>query len=191
MRVLCVKREVPWAVEAASRVTSRPIVHGTVKDLPDDIAPFDVVTMWDVLEHLYDPEGQLREIKGMLKPDGKLIFSTIMIDNWFPRLAGPEWPWLMDMHLFYFTECSIADLVERAGFEILESRKYCHVVTVEYLLEKLGSLGVPGMRSAARALGMTPAGRLQVPFRFGDIKLFVCRKANPAGVEVGECPARS
>jgi len=37
-------------VEAAGDVTSRPVVHGTLDDLPVDTEPFDVVTLWDVFE---------------------------------------------------------------------------------------------------------------------------------------------
>lgn len=174
-----------WAVEAASQVTSRPLVHGTLEDLPADVRSFDVVTMWDVLEHLYDPLGQLRRIHQLLVPDGTLMFSTIMIDNWFPRLMGAEWPWLMDMHLFYFTEDTIADMTRRAGFEVIESHKYCHIVTVQYLFEKLASLGIPRMKSAGRLIGRTFVGKFQVPFRFGDIQLFVCRRVDRD--EAAEC----
>jgi SAM-dependent methyltransferase len=172
-----------WAVEAASDVTNRPVVHGTLGDLPADTEPFDVVTLWDVLEHLYDPKAELRQIHDMLEPSGILMLSTIMIDNWFPRMMGREWPWLMDMHLFYFSEGSLADMLDRAGFEILESRNYRHIVTFEYLLEKVASLGVPGMKAVAGLVGRTPLGRSLLPFRFGDIKLFVCRKTNRADLE--------
>jgi hypothetical protein len=37
------------------------------------------------------------------------------------------------------------------------------------------------MEAAARLVGKTPVGKALLPFRFGDIKLFVCQKANPAG----------
>lgn len=167
-----------WAVEAAREVTSRKIVRGTLDDLPEDARGFDVVTMWDVLEHFSDPEKALRQIEDRLAPDGRLIFSTIMIDNWFPRLMGANWPWLMDMHLFYFSQGTLADILGRAGLEILESRSYCHIVTAEYLCEKLDSLGIPGMKWAGRAIGKTAVGRWLLPFRFGDIQLFVCQRAD-------------
>jgi SAM-dependent methyltransferase len=173
-----------WAVEAARAITSRPVVHGTLADLPPGPRPFDVVTMWDVLEHLHDPEAELRRIAGLLKPGGTLMLSTLMIDNWFPRLMGRNWPWLMDMHLYYFTEGSLADMLGRAGFRIVESRSYCHIITLDYLMSKLASLGVPFLEHAGRLLADTAPGKALVPFRFGDIKLFVCKQVDGLESEV-------
>jgi 2-polyprenyl-3-methyl-5-hydroxy-6-metoxy-1,4-benzoquinol methylase len=175
-----------WAVRASSQVTSRPVVQGTLADLPAD-ARFDVVTAWDVLEHFHDPRAELEAMHRVLEPGGTLMFSTLMIDNWFPRLAGQHWPWLMDMHLFYFTEGTLADLLASTGFEVMESRKYCHIVTADYLLSKLASLGVPGAQSelARKAVERSGAAEVLIPFRFGDIKLFVCRKVRAPGAAAG------
>lgn len=167
-----------WAVEAARQMTSCPVVHGTLADLPPQTQPFDTVTMWDVLEHLHDPEAELRAIGRVLKPGGTLMLSTLMIDNIFPKLAGRHWPWLMDMHLYYFTEGSIRDMLQRAGYSVVESRDYCHIITLDYLMRKLGSLGVPGADRLGEWLEGTSAGSALVPFRFGDIKLFVCKKVD-------------
>lgn len=173
-----------WAVRAATGVTDARIVRGTVDDLPDDLRLFDVVAAWDVLEHFADPVAELRKINALLPEKGILLFSTLMIDNWFPKATGKYWPWLMDMHLFYFTEVTIRNVLEETGFEIVEDMKYCHVVTLEYLLGKLGTLGVPFAGPAAEAIGRFGWSGTEIPFRFGDIKLFVCRK-------VADAPVRS
>jgi len=99
-----------------------------------------------------------------------------MIDNWFPKATGKHWPWLMDMHLFYFTEESIRNILKHTGFEIIDERKYCHIVTLEYLLSKVGTLGVPGAQKISEAMSEQALAKVEIPFRFGDIKLFVCRK---------------
>jgi SAM-dependent methyltransferase len=146
-----------------------------------------VVTAWDVLEHFHDPRAELEAIHRVLEPGGTLMFSTLMIDNWFPRLAGKHWPWLMDMHLFYFTEGTLSDMLAATGFEVLESRKYCHIVTADYLVSKLASLGVPGADSTRvkQLVERSGAANALIPFRFGDIKLFVCRKVHAPGKAPG------
>ena len=111
-----------------------------------------------------------------MAPNGYFFFSTLMVDNWFPRLTGKYWPWYMDMHLYYFTMPTITHLLDRAGFEIVESMNYCHIITAEYLLRKLGTLGIPGASGLASTLSASAVGKALIPFRFGDIKLFVCRK---------------
>jgi 2-polyprenyl-3-methyl-5-hydroxy-6-metoxy-1,4-benzoquinol methylase len=170
-----------WAVEQSRKITDAPVVCGTTEDLPEDAGPFDVVTAWDVLEHFYDPVTELRKINGLLKDGGTLLFSTLMIDNWFPKVTGKHWPWLMDMHLFYFTETTIRQVLADTGFELVSDIKYTHVITLEYLLDKLGTLGVPLAGRLSGAMTKTPLAKTQIPFRFGDIKLFVCRKARDIG----------
>ena len=166
-----------WAVEASSHVTQARVIRGTTEDLPRDIGKFDVVAAWDVLEHFADPVQELARIHRLLDDDGKLLFSTLMIDNWFPKAMGKHWPWLMDMHLYYFTEATLRQVLERAGFEIVESRKYCHIVTLRYLLSKVGTLGVPLAEELSALVSASDWAKTEIPFRFGDIKLFVCRKA--------------
>jgi len=173
-----------WAVEASSTMADATVYCGTIDDLPTDQRAFDVVAAWDVLEHFADPVSELRKINELLPERGTLLFSTLMIDNWFPKIMGKHWPWLMDMHLFYFTETTIRNVLRDTGFEIVDEGKYCHVVTLEYLLGKLGTLGVPLAATLSELAGHVAVGRAEIPFRFGDIKLFVCRK-------VAEAPARS
>jgi hypothetical protein len=47
------------------------------------------------------------------------------LDDWvrFPRLLVTRWPWLIDMHLHYFDRHVIADLLARAGFELLRTER--------------------------------------------------------------------
>ena len=61
-------------------------------------------------------------------------------------------------------------------FELVDEGKYTHVVTLDYLLSKLGTLGVPGAAALSKVVETSRLGRLEIPFRFGDIKLFVARK---------------
>lgn len=173
-----------WAAEASAHVTDAPVVCGTIEDLPPNRRSFDVVAAWDVLEHFADPVAECRKINELLPENGLFLFSTLMIDNWFPKLSGKHWPWLMDMHLYYFTEATVRTLLHETGFEVVEDMKYCHVVTFEYLLTKLGTLGVPLATPLSGVVAGYPGGKAEIPFRFGDIKLFVCKK-------VKDVPAQS
>jgi hypothetical protein len=86
----------------------------------------------------------------------------------------------MDMHLFYFTEATIRQILKRTGFELVDEGKYTHVITFEYLLSKLGTLGLPAAAALSQKTGNSRLGRLEIPFRFGDIKLCVARKVADA-----------
>jgi 2-polyprenyl-3-methyl-5-hydroxy-6-metoxy-1,4-benzoquinol methylase len=171
-----------WAIDQARRATDARVIHGTLDDLPRGLAPFDVVAAWDVVEHFADPVGELEKVNRILANNGSFVFCTLMIDNWFPRVVGSRWPWFMDMHLFYFTRETIAQVLNRAGFVVAESMPYLHITTPEYLLRKLGTLGLPGASTLSRIVARTPWARAHVPVRLGDIQLFVAKKVRELGV---------
>jgi 2-polyprenyl-3-methyl-5-hydroxy-6-metoxy-1,4-benzoquinol methylase len=172
-----------WAIEQARRATDAQVIQGTLDDLPAELAPFDVVAAWDVVEHFADPVGELVKVNRALTKSGTFVFCTVMIDNWFPRLVGSRWPWFMDMHLFYFTRQTIAHVLDQAGFAIADSMPYLHITTPEYLLRKLGTLGLPGASTASRIVARTPWARAHIPVRLGDIQLFVAKKTRELTVQ--------
>jgi len=166
-----------WACRHAKEQFGLEVSQGTLDSLPAT-EKFDVITSWDVMEHFSDPASELSKIWDRLEKGGVLAFSTLDTHNWFPRLAGERWPWYMDMHLFYFSDPVMRDILKRGGFEVIESTAYCHIITAKYLLMKLDSLGIPFVRSIAQSKIGNTLQRLQVPFKFGDIKLYICKKVD-------------
>lgn len=105
-----------WAVEQA-RAQGLKMRLGTLESVAFAPASFDVVTMWDVIEHVPDPLGTLRAAGRVLKPGGLLVVHTMDLDSLFARLMGRRWPWFMEMHLCYFSRRTMAAMLEKAGFE--------------------------------------------------------------------------
>jgi dolichol-phosphate mannosyltransferase len=177
-----------WASSYARDTLGVPTVTGKIADLPKDTKPFDVLCSWDVLEHVSDPMAELEAFNERLRPGGVLAFSTLDYGNWYPRLLGERWPWMMDMHLYYFDQKVMKQMLERAGFKLLEARNYCHIITGEYFLRKLSALGVPGADAARSVIAKTPLGKAFIPFRFGDIQLYVCEKVRELAVPAAAPP---
>jgi dolichol-phosphate mannosyltransferase len=165
-----------WASAYARDTLHVPTVTGGLDALPDGTKPFDVVCSWDVLEHLSDPMAELKLINRRLRPGGVFAFSTLDYANWVPRLLGERWPWMMDMHLYYFTTKMTTQMLERAGFRLLHQQSYRHIVTLDYLLSKLTALGIPGAAALRAVAAKLPTANVYVPFYFGDIQLYVCEK---------------
>lgn len=89
-------------------------------------ASFDVITLFDVIEHLPDPLDDLRAVKRLLKPGGLLLQSTPNIDGLFPRLSYTlahrldYWPHPdPPHHLYQFSARTLAALTARAGYEVI------------------------------------------------------------------------
>jgi 2-polyprenyl-3-methyl-5-hydroxy-6-metoxy-1,4-benzoquinol methylase len=82
---------------------------------------FDVIALWDVLEHLEDPLEQFRRLGQMLKKDGIVAFNTPDVDSAIARLQGRYWRnFVPPIHITYFGPRSIQRLLALTGFEPVE-----------------------------------------------------------------------
>ena len=101
-------------------------------DQPD--AAFDIVSLWDVVEHLYDPVADLATLRHKLKPGGHIFVSTHDIENIFCRVLGRRNPLLMYAHFYHFSPRTLARALEIAGFETIGFRYFHKSWSVRYLL---------------------------------------------------------
>jgi 2-polyprenyl-3-methyl-5-hydroxy-6-metoxy-1,4-benzoquinol methylase len=93
---------------------------------------FELVTLWDVFEHLPDPVECLRALRGVLAPRGAIYLQTIHEESLLPRLgrlvyrlsrgrlARPALRTHEAHHLVFFTREGLARAAERAGLRIRE-----------------------------------------------------------------------
>jgi 2-polyprenyl-3-methyl-5-hydroxy-6-metoxy-1,4-benzoquinol methylase len=102
------------------------VVTGTLEETTFPAARFDVVTLWDVIEHLPDPLRTLSLVHGVLKDGGIVMFVTPNVSGWFPTISyaaarllrfwpHPEPP----HHLFQFSKRTARELAKRTGFVVL------------------------------------------------------------------------
>jgi SAM-dependent methyltransferase len=157
-----------WAV-AQAQARGLRVVQGTLDtaDLPK--VHFDVVTMWDVIEHLTDPRQALERVHGLLKPGGLLVVHTIDIDSRFARLMGPRWPWLMEMHLYYFSRCTLRAMLETCGFRVLNAQPQGRYLRLGYLANRVGALVPLVGRPVERLVTKLGLRGLAVPVNLGDL----------------------
>ncbi len=177
-----------WASKYACEVMEENTIQGTIYDLPVETGSFDVISMWDVLEHLVHPIDDLNQIHSRLNPNGIFLFSTICIDRWYPRILKDKWPWIMDMHLYYFTQKSIKQILQKTGFDLIHQQNYTHIITLAYFFEKLSALGIPLAKQLHRLISKTFLKNCMIPFSFGDVQLFVCKKTSTLSPEITEKP---
>ena len=128
---------------------------------------YEVLTMWDVVEHLPDPREELAAARMLLVPGGRLYLSTIDTGSLVARMLGARWPWLMDMHLVYFDRPTLSALLAEAGFRVTGISTYSHTVSAGYLLRKIGA-SFPVLSPLARALSRVIPTGWPVPVNLGD-----------------------
>jgi 2-polyprenyl-3-methyl-5-hydroxy-6-metoxy-1,4-benzoquinol methylase len=171
-----------WATDLA-RSRGLTVTCGTLDDLAVPPSSFDLVTLWDVIEHLPDPAEELWRLHKLLRPGGLVAISTMDVDAPIAQVLGRHWPWYMQMHLFYFSRKTLRQLVENAGYEVLEIRRHRRIVRIAYLVSRLerplGLLYQPVVRAVERS----GFGRRLVTVDLGDIMTLVARKPSMNGTE--------
>lgn len=165
-----------WAAEQA-RAHGLNVITGTLAEAALAENYFDVVTMWDVIEHLTDPAAEIDRVHRVLRPGGIFAVHTIDIESPFARLMGKRWPWLMEMHLYYFSPRTLGALLERHGFQVVRSSAQGRFLRLGYFATRLK----PYNRLLARALitlfDKSSLTSVAIPVNFGDLFTMYARKA--------------
>jgi SAM-dependent methyltransferase len=86
---------------------------------------FDVVCMWDTIEHLRTPQEYIKKIAQLTEPGALLAITTADIGSWNARLRGRRWRMIHPpTHLHYFSGSTLPLLLDRHGFDVVYKR-YC------------------------------------------------------------------
>jgi len=147
----------PMVAEARLRIGADRVHHGTLADAPYEEASFDLITLWDVVEHLPDPIGALRDARRLLGREGLLLIETQNVESRFARLLGRRWQHFKQLeHLWHFSPATARRLLGAAGFEPVEmtARRAGKHVGFDFVAERAGRL------HPALARVLSPLGRL-------------------------------
>jgi 2-polyprenyl-3-methyl-5-hydroxy-6-metoxy-1,4-benzoquinol methylase len=144
-----------------------PAVHvGTLESAPFEEGGFDLITMWDVVEHVVDPVALLRRARALLKPGGRLVIETQDIDSRFARALGPRWHHYKHAeHIYHFNPSTVRRLARDGGFEVekLTHRHGGKYVSTRFIAERAGRLH-PGVSAALTPLAERLGGSLYLNF---------------------------
>ncbi len=122
------------------RKHGKPVVNGTVLDLPFKDGAFDCVVCSQVIEHVPDDQRLFDEMSRVLKPEGRLVLGTPDYDKstWraIERIYGAVAPGAYaDKHITHYTRKGLSRRMESMGFEILDI-KYIFASEMFLLLKK-------------------------------------------------------
>lgn len=118
--------------------------------------PFDVITLWHVLEHIPDLENEIQKINSLLKEDGILIVAVPNYKSWDAQHYKQFWAaYDVPRHLWHFSKTSIQKIFTPKGFQLLEIKPmlfdafYVSILSEQYKTGKKNFIKgfVNGMRS--------------------------------------------
>jgi len=164
-----------WSVEEGHR-RGLVILEGTLRGVSLPAQSFDILTFWDVVEHLPDPRATFAEAWRILKPGGWIVIQTLNVESWPARLLGPHWPWLMEMHLYYFSPRTLARLLERVGFTPVKTTRLGRYLRLSYLASRLESLSPTLARRLEWGLEKLHLAELPILIDAADLFTLFARK---------------
>jgi SAM-dependent methyltransferase len=156
----------PDCAAAAARYARAPVIAGDFlrADLPGG---FDVITMFDVIEHLRDPGASLDRALALLAPDGIVVIETGDRASPWARALGRRWYFLdPPQHLSYFSARGLDALLGARGLAIRGRARPGRWVSLANVAFKLAHHGGGPLRALE---GVRPPGAVWV--NFGDVML--------------------
>ena len=177
-------------VEAAAKVGIEQygldIKTGTLVSIPLEEATFNLITLWDVLEHLPNPRETLEQCWQLLAPDGFLIFSVPNLSSFDRYLFSKHWiGWEAPRHFHLFPARTMEDILDRTGFERID--RVCFIGGKNTFFMSLDTM-LKGVRSAQLVRMFYPViGAILWPYRKisykllrGPIITYIAKKRNMA-----------
>jgi 2-polyprenyl-3-methyl-5-hydroxy-6-metoxy-1,4-benzoquinol methylase len=157
-----------WMCEWANAHYGLHVVPGTVFDMKLAPDSFDIVTLWDVLEHTPDPKATLAECKRLLKRGGLLVVNYPDIESVMSRLMGRRWVFLLSVHLYYFTGKTLPRMLEELGFRVVQRRRHWQTLELGYILFRMEAYLKPVARAFGWLVKRVGLAHLQIPYWMGQ-----------------------
>jgi len=145
------------------------LICATLQEAGLSPSSFDVVTLWDVLEHTPDPLRFLCSCASLLRPGGHLFLNVPDLDSLQSRLLGLRWPLFLPEHLNYFDRKSLRLCGERAQLTWVHFGRRRASFSVEYVLYRLAQHRIPGASIGHRLASRTAIGRTLVSMFLGEL----------------------
>ena len=124
------------------------IFNGDISESPYQEGQFDLVTYWDVIEHVAEPKTNLLRARQLLNDSGRLLVTTDNYDSLLSSIANalykstfssftyPIRKFYIPHNTYYFTPSNFGMLLKNTGFGVVHSEK------LDYPIDKLDVSGV-------------------------------------------------
>ncbi len=97
-----------------------PVDHVDFFKMEKKDGSFDIITMWDVLEHIDDADPFVKKCADLLKKEGYLFLQVPQIDSFIAKRKKENWNMMGLDHVNYFSKKTITLLLEKHGFEVVK-----------------------------------------------------------------------
>ena len=158
-----------WGMEPSRYLVAKgkergmKIEQGVIESHTFAKSSFDLVTLWDVLEHVPDPRDALVRVRELLTPGGILLINYPDIGTWQAKLAGRRFWWILSVHLQHFCPSTVRQICKRSGFEVFHFQPYWQTLEFGYLERMAVHYKIP-LASLGEKLTPELIKRIPIPY---------------------------
>ncbi|MDD5383257.1 MAG: class I SAM-dependent methyltransferase [Gallionella sp.] len=111
---------------ATAQAAGLKVYQGLLQEAGYADGQFDAITLFEVIEHLQQPQELMQECRRILRPGGILLIGTGNAGSWSMAAMGARWEYLHIAkhggHVSFFNLGSIASLAQHSGFSVAAVR---------------------------------------------------------------------
>lgn len=154
------------------------VAHTAVLESYQTEKKFDVVVMHDLIEHVKDPIDVISRSKNLLTENGLLLFTTPDAGSLWARVWNKKWhAFVPPQHLFYFSGKNLGSILEKNGFEVLQTAHHGKWFAIPYIIRLLYSwTGLKIFSKLAEWSSKSFLKNIAIPINVGDTLVLLARK---------------
>ncbi len=164
-----------WLVDWGKENLQQDLRFGTLGEGVFEDNSFDVLTMWDVLEHVPDPKKELEECYRVLKPGGLFVVNYPDFGSVLAKISGRHWWFLLSNHIYYFTPKTIKMYLENAGFEVETMKMHWQTLPFGHLAKMFSIYSPAFSKFGTKIINLLRLGNLPIPYYASQTKVIALK----------------
>jgi SAM-dependent methyltransferase len=133
------------------------------------VRDYELVTLWDVLEHVTEPVVFLKLATSHLKIGGYLVLNVPRFDSLIAKTLRSRWPLLLAEHLNYFTIPSLRICGQAAGLNLVHTGQRPSAFSLGYVFFRAAQHKIPGSGFVSKRLNGLRLSEWSIPVWLGEI----------------------
>ncbi len=176
--VTCGLEPLPASAVYARATFGLNIITDTLHEntFPSDY--FDVITSFQVFEHLPYPKEDIKHLHKMLQQDGIILIEVPNFETWTMRIMGSRHRHFVQDHLNFFSIETLSQLLVNSGFEVIYHYHPTRRMSVRHLIRHWFRRYLPASMCDAlqRSIQKTSLWEQTIGLNIGDIITVIGRK---------------
>jgi len=139
------------AAEMARQALGDSVWHSSLEELHTE-QRFDLITMFDFIEHVFSPVSAIEKAAELLNANGKLFISTPNTASLSRRITGGRWLQYRREHIYYMNLQNLRTMLERCGLQIVHTASRAKYMNLYYLYMHCKAYDLPLIKPVLPAL---------------------------------------